>query len=167
MVGGVGFVPPPPLLSGVTVTVAVWLAVPPAPVQVSVKSVVSFNAPVLAVPLVAWLPLHEPPLEVQEDASVLDQVSVLLPPAVTEVGFADRLTVGAGEGSEQLLPLSIGVQLVSVVSKRLSSFTLGELPISLNVYCPAARLALMTDEGVFCQFTHVQVSAATADPPTA
>jgi len=45
---------------GVTVTVADWLAVPPAPVQLSVKVVVAVSAPVLAVPLVPLLPLQPP-----------------------------------------------------------------------------------------------------------
>ena len=164
IVGALGDVPPlpllPPLLSGATLTVAVWLAEPPAPVQVSVKLVVALSAPVSAVPLAAWLPFHEPPLDVQEDAPVLDQVSVLLAPVVTDVGLAVKFTVGAAIGCEQLLPSPVGVQLAFVVSRTLSISTFGALPISLNVYCPAVRLALMAEEDTSV-FTHPQLRSGT------
>jgi hypothetical protein len=47
------------------------------------------------VPEVSSVPL-QPPEAVQEVASVEDQVSVLLPPEETDVGLAERVTVGAG-----------------------------------------------------------------------
>jgi len=69
--------------------------VPPAPVQLSVKDVLAFNAPVLCVPAVALLPL-QPPDAVHDVAFVEVHVRLLLPPLATEVGDADNATVGAG-----------------------------------------------------------------------
>ena len=48
-------------------------------------------------PDVAFAPDH-PPLAVQEVALVEDQVKVVKLPDVTEVGLAERVTVGAGVG---------------------------------------------------------------------
>jgi len=79
----------------VTETVLLARAVPPAPVQLSVKDVLAFNAPVLCVPAVALLPL-QPPDAVHEVAFVELHVKVLLPPLATVVGDADNVTVGAG-----------------------------------------------------------------------
>ena len=56
-----------------TVTVAVWAADPPGPVQVSSNSVVCQSLPVDAVPLVATAPL-QPPLAVHAVAAVVDHV---------------------------------------------------------------------------------------------
>ena len=63
--------------------------------QLSVKDVLAFNAPVLWVPAVALLPL-QPPDAVHDVAFVELHVKVLLPPLLTEVGDADNVTVGAG-----------------------------------------------------------------------
>ena len=49
-------------------------------------------------PVVGWLPLQEPEA-LQELALVEFQVRVLAVPAVTELGEADRVTVGAGVGA--------------------------------------------------------------------
>jgi hypothetical protein len=49
-------------------------------------------------PLVAWLPVHEP-LAAQLVALVLDHVSVELCPVVMLAGSTDRLTVGDGVGA--------------------------------------------------------------------
>ncbi len=82
-------------VAGVTVTVALADALPPAPVQLNAKVVVADNEPVDREPEVSLLPVQ--PLEaVQAVAFVVLQVSVLLPPLVTDVGLAARLTVGAG-----------------------------------------------------------------------
>lgn len=78
-----------------TVTVADCAALPPAPVQVRVYVAFAFNAPVECEPLVAWLP-DQPPEAVQAVAFVVDQLRVELAPLTTELGFAARLTVGAG-----------------------------------------------------------------------
>ncbi len=55
------------------------------------------SAPVDCEPLVAWLP-DQPPEAVQEVAFVVDQLKEELPPLAMELGFAARLTVGAGVG---------------------------------------------------------------------
>lgn len=81
----------------VTLTCAVRWIVPPVPVQLSENAEVADNGPVLAVPLVARVPLQAPDA-VHELASVLDQESVAAPPSETEVGLADRVNVGAGAG---------------------------------------------------------------------
>ena len=79
----------------VTVTVTELLADPPAPLQFNEYVRVRVRLPVEAVPLVAFEPNHEPEAE-QLVALVLLHVSVELLPLVTEVGFAERLTVGVG-----------------------------------------------------------------------
>ena len=55
----------------------------------------ALNAPVDSLPLIALLPDHAP-LAVQLVAFALDQVSVLLLPLLTEIGFALKVTVGCG-----------------------------------------------------------------------
>jgi hypothetical protein len=84
-------------VEAVTVTEALACAVPPAPVQLNVKEASAFRAPVLSLPEIALLPLH-PPEAVHDVALVDDQVKVLLDPLLTEVGAADKLTVGAAGG---------------------------------------------------------------------
>jgi hypothetical protein len=81
----------------VTVTVADCAALPPAPVQVRVYVAFALSATVDCEPLVGWLP-DQPPEAVQEVAFVVDQLKVELLPLTTELGFAARLTVGAGAG---------------------------------------------------------------------
>ena len=83
----------PPATTGLTFTVTDLLALPPAPLQVSVKVVVALSAPVLELPLVGSLP-DQPPEAVQLLALVEDQLSIADPPLLTLVGFALRLTVG-------------------------------------------------------------------------
>jgi hypothetical protein len=78
-----------------TVTVVLACAVRPLPLEhVSVYVRDTLNAPVLWLPEVALSPL-QPPDAVQDAARLLDHVSVLLPPAFTELGLADSDTVGA------------------------------------------------------------------------
>lgn len=79
-----------------TVTVADCDAEPPAPVQVRVYFVVAVRAGVVLEPAVASEPL-QPPEAVQAVALVDDQTKADVAPLVTVVGFAARLTVGAGE----------------------------------------------------------------------
>jgi len=83
-----------------TLTVTDWLALPPRPLQASVKVVVALSAPVLALPLVGSLP-DQPPEAVQLLALVEDQLSIADPPLLTVVGLALRLTVGL-TGAETL-----------------------------------------------------------------
>ena len=85
---GAGVVPPE------TVTVVLACAVRPLPpVQVSVYVRVALKAPVLCEPAVGLSPLH-PPDATHDAARVVDQVSVLLPPAFTVPGLAEIDTVG-------------------------------------------------------------------------
>lgn len=108
------------------------LALPPVPVQVKVKVLLALvSAPVLALPLVALLPLHAP-LAVQLVASVLDQVRVEELPLVTDVGFALKDTVGAGAAgvtvtdAERLmlppLPVQVSVNVLLAVSAPVDWF---------------------------------------------
>jgi hypothetical protein len=83
-----------------TLIVTDWLALPPRPLQASVKVVVALSAPVLALPLVGSLP-DQPPEAVQLLALVEDQLSIADPPLLTVVGLALRLTVGL-TGAETL-----------------------------------------------------------------
>jgi hypothetical protein len=77
-----------------TLTVTDWLALPPGPLQVSMKVVVTLSGPVPALPLVGSPP-DQPPEAVQLVAFVEDQLSIADPPPLTLVVFALRLTVGA------------------------------------------------------------------------
>jgi hypothetical protein len=77
-----------------TVTVAVASAlVPPGPVHFNAYVVLAVRAPVLAVPLAAFVPL-QPPEAVHEVALVELQVNVDVPPLATLVGLADSAAVG-------------------------------------------------------------------------
>jgi predicted acyl esterase len=77
-----------------TVTVAAAGAlVPPAPVHFNEYVVLAVRAPVLCVPLVAFVPL-QPPEAVQDVALVELQVSVDAAPLTTLVGLADSAAVG-------------------------------------------------------------------------
>src|SRR5688572_29612234 len=77
-----------PLLGGAvaaTVTLAVRLAWPPGPVQVSVKDVGLFdNGALFSLPAVGRVPDHAP-LAAHEVALVEDQVSAVVPPGATDV----------------------------------------------------------------------------------
>ena len=78
----------------VTVTLTDCVASPPGPVHVNAKADVAVNAPVVALPDVALVPLQLPEA-VQDVALVDDQVSVAAEPATTEDGAAASVTVGA------------------------------------------------------------------------
>ena len=80
-----------------TATVVVAMAVPPAPVQLSVKLVPALSAAVDSVPAVVRAPL-QPPVALQAVALVEDQVRTLVPPGATETGLADSVAVGAEGG---------------------------------------------------------------------
>jgi hypothetical protein len=60
---------------------------------------VEVSAAVVAVPLVACVPVH-PPDAVQDVALVEDQVSAEVAPLFTVVGLADKVTVGACDVTE-------------------------------------------------------------------
>ena len=78
-----------------TVTVADCAAEPPAPVQVRVNVVLADRTGVVLEPLMGSLPLQPPEAE-QDVAWVEVQVNVELAPLLTVLGFADRVTAGAG-----------------------------------------------------------------------
>lgn len=85
-----------------TVTVADCDAVPPAPLQVSVKFAVDVSVEVLREPLVASAPFH-PPEAVQEVALVADQLKVEAAPFFTVLGLADKVTAGAAAVTETVV----------------------------------------------------------------
>ena len=88
----------------VTVTVTFWFAVPPVPVQESVYVPVAVRLVSVCVPDVALVPDHALDA-VQEVALVELHVNVADPPEVTDVGEADKVTVGAeAEGGGGLPP---------------------------------------------------------------
>jgi len=100
--------------AGVTVTVAVAAAlVPPSPVQVSENDVVAVSAPVVWVPRVLREPV-QPPAAVQAVAFVEVQVSVDAAPLATVVGFAARVTVGAGVPALPEATVTVAVAAVLV-----------------------------------------------------
>jgi len=78
-----------------TVTVADWVALPPAPLHVRVYVEVLVSAPVDCEPLVASDPDHAPEA-VQEAALVEDQVRVALAPLAIVLGLTLKVMVGAG-----------------------------------------------------------------------
>ena len=98
-------------VGAITVTVAEALAVPPGPVQESVNVVVVVSAPVDCEPLVALLPVQLPLLgladPVQVLALVVFQLSVADPPDDTDVGEAERETVGGGGVGVGVGPITI------------------------------------------------------------
>jgi hypothetical protein len=81
--------------AALTVTTVLACVVPPGPVQLNTKVEVLDSEPVDWVPLVALLPFQ--PFEaVQPVVPIVDQVSVDVPPAVTDVGLAEMEMEGAG-----------------------------------------------------------------------
>jgi hypothetical protein len=80
-----------------SVTVALACPVPPVPVQLRVNVVAFDSAAVCSLPAVAFVP-DQPPDAVHDVAFDEVQVSVLVPPLLTDVGDADSVTVGAGVG---------------------------------------------------------------------
>ena len=89
VVGGVVSTP------AITVTIALCVAVPPAPVQARVYVPVVVRLASVCVPDVALVPVH-PPLAVQEVVLVELHDNVAEPPEVTDVGDAERVMVGVG-----------------------------------------------------------------------
>lgn len=82
---------------GETDAVTVCDVVPPAPVQLSEKKLVTFKGADVSVPEVGFAPFHAPEA-VQLVASLLDQSSLTVLPATTVVGVALNRSVGAGGG---------------------------------------------------------------------
>ena len=84
-------------VAGVTLTVTVCVAVPPAPVQLNVNEVFAVSPLRTSVPVRFLAPL-QPPVAVQLVAFVVDQFSVEDPPLTTDGGVAVSDTVGNGAG---------------------------------------------------------------------
>lgn len=103
---------------GVTDTVTLRDAVPPAPLQTSVKVVVCASAVVSCDPEIALAPL-QPPEAVHDVALAEDHVSSDVPPCATCAGFADSDTVGNG-----------GAALTATVAVRVVT---PPAPVQLNV----------------------------------
>lgn len=82
--------PPPPL----TVTTAESAAVPPAPVQLSVKVEVALRDTLVSLPDVGLVPVQAPDAT-QAVAFVDDQVSCAEPGPTSELGVTSSVTVGA------------------------------------------------------------------------
>jgi hypothetical protein len=74
-------------------TVADFLVVPLAPVQLKVYVVAWVSAPVAWAPLVGFAPVHAPEA-VHELALVADQLIVVLPPLLIEPGVATKVIRG-------------------------------------------------------------------------
>jgi hypothetical protein len=78
-----------------TETVALWVALPPAPVQVIAKVLSAVSAPLDWEPLVALLP-DQPPDAVQAVALTDDHVKIELAPLATVLGLAAMPTLTVG-----------------------------------------------------------------------
>jgi len=92
------------------------LALPPAPLQLSVKVLVMVSGPDVSLPEIALVPDHAAEAR-QEVALVEDQVSVEDPPLVSDVGFAASDTVGGGGAPETMTvaePLALPLEPVQV-----------------------------------------------------
>ena len=79
-----------------TLTSTDWVAVPPAPVQTSVKLVPEVRGGVVIVPVVGWVPL-QPPDAAQLLAWEASHCKVTEAPIVTLVSLALSTTDGATE----------------------------------------------------------------------
>src|SRR5947209_1599277 len=96
-----------------TVTVAVFVAVPPGPVAVSVYVVVAAGLTPID-PLTGWLPT---PLSIDTVvALLLVQVSVDDWPALIDVGAAENVAVGAGVLATVTVPCADGGTMFAVVN---------------------------------------------------
>ena len=114
-----------------TVTVVDCVAVPPAPVQLSVYVLVPtvVSVPVEVDPEVFCAPVHAP-VAVQLVALVDDQVSVLAFPDTTVVGLAARVTVGGGLVTVTVVdcvavppePVQLNVNVLVVVRAPVGTF---------------------------------------------
>ena len=125
--------------SALTLTVVESEAVPPAPVQTSVKVLVTVIDCVVWLPDVGLDPLHAPEA-VQDVAFVDDQDNPLVAPEATEAGFALRVTVGAGVALVTVtvtdfaalpaLPVQVKVNVLDVVmAGRVSTPAVARLPL--------------------------------------
>ena len=120
--------------AGTTVTDALWVTVPPEPVQVSVNVVSALIGADVSVPLVALVPL-QPPEAVQLVALVELQVIEAVPPCATLIGSAVSVSVGAAATATVTdcvtlppVPVQVSVNVVDCVSAWLIWLPLATLP---------------------------------------
>ena len=124
--------------TAVTVTVEVAGVVPAPPVQVSVKLVVAFSGPVLALPLVGSAPL-QPPEAVHAVAFAELHIRVAALPICTVMGFAFSVAVGgavtvivtaAVAGEVPVAPAQLSVKVVDALSAGVVKVPLmGSVPL--------------------------------------
>jgi hypothetical protein len=158
---GAGVVPP------VRIEIAAFrVVVPPVPVQANVNVTAAAIEPMLWLPDVALLPAQPPipPLPVQLVALLVVQVKEVDPPMATDVGFAVKVTVGAGVAPAIEIVTDLVVEPPDVfvhVSVRVVVAARGPMarfvPVKARVPFHAAMLGL--DEPV-------QASAVVADQVT-
>ncbi len=97
-----------------TVTVAVAVLVPPAPVHASEKLEFAVNGPTLRLPLTGFEPDHAPDAT-HPSAFVADQVRVDVPPLAIDVGVAVNEVTGADADAEGAVEPTCTVVLTEVV----------------------------------------------------
>jgi hypothetical protein len=127
-----------------TVTVVDAVAVPPDPVQERLNVVDVVRPAMDCVPDAGAVP-DQPPVAVQEAASVEDQVSVEVPPLATDVGFAESDTVGKETPAPDPAPvLGSGVISVPQPATATASAATTNSVFTPNLQClicsPARRL---------------------------
>jgi hypothetical protein len=134
-----------------TDTVTDWVADPPAPVQVAVYFVAALIAVVDCEPLGAIVPF-QPPDATQEVALVEDHVNVEVPPLVTVVGLAVRVTVGAGVVTvtvvdcDALPPLPVQVSMYVALEVRLPVECEPVMASFPDQACEAMQLVAFADD---------------------
>jgi len=106
--------------AGATETATVALSEPPGPVQVSVYERSLVRLVICRVPDVARAPLQLPDA-VHSVASVLDQLSVVLPPESTFSGFAESDTVGGLAASATVTIAVLLTELPSALLVQVST----------------------------------------------
>ena len=127
----------------------------------------ALNAPVLAVPDLAFVPLQRPDA-VHDVALVDDQVNVLLAPLATVVGDADNVTVGGGFVTVMVTlawavppaPLQLRMNVAVALNEPLTLPETGIAPlqspdamhdvafVEVHVKVPLPPLMMVVDDGV-------------------
>lgn len=165
-----------------TVTVADFTAVPPAPVQLSVKVFVeALSVPVVALPPVALLPVQAPlageALAVQPVAFVVLHVNVEAAPLATAAGLALRESVGAGVGGGgegggggvAVTVIVTDLETLPPLPEQLSENMLVAVRAPVETLVPETCLLplheLLAGEALAVQFVAFEVVHVSADVP--